>query len=114
VIGELVAGRVHDDALEVFGFYVSVSVPVVVLESLPNTLTLQTAQHLGELRVCEVVPVPLHAEVERRPIALPFERYRLRGFVLVVELYKVVPLDHARPLDIEESESDFVFGVGLR
>ena len=57
------------------------------------------------------MPVFLSSDVQRRPFAIPVERYRLVSFVEVIELLEVVILDCSRTIFVEESESDFIFSV---
>ena len=103
-----------DDALELFGLDVAVTVLVEVEEGLTDTLALQATKHLRELLVCHVVPLLLPANVERSPLAVPVEREAVVTFVQVVQAEEVVELDASRALDIEEPEGDLVLGVWLR
>lgn len=46
VVGKLVLGGLENDARKLLGLNVTVAVPVKQLESLPDALALETAQHL--------------------------------------------------------------------
>lgn len=74
MVGQLVLGSLHDDALEVLGLDVPIAILVEELERLPNPLSLQSPQHLGELLVVEVVALLLTAYVQLGPLAVPIER----------------------------------------
>jgi hypothetical protein len=54
---QLVRGGFANDALELLRVNVAVAVLVKVVEGLSDSFSLQTTQHLGELRVGHAMPV---------------------------------------------------------
>jgi hypothetical protein len=114
VVRQLVPGRLEDDALELLGLDVAVAVLVKVLKGLSHAFALQTTQHLRELRVREIMPLLPAARVQGSPGRVPVEGNGVGTPVGGQDLVEVVELDHACALDIEQTEGDFVLGVGLR
>jgi hypothetical protein len=102
------------DALEVFRLDEAVLVAVEVREALSHSLTLQPAEHLGELRIRHGMPVLLGADVERSPLALPIEGQAAFGLVRLPCLVELVEVDVAGALLVKEAEDDLVLGVGFR
>ena len=113
VVGQFVARRLPDDALELLRLYEAILVLVEMDERLPNALTLQTAKHLGKLRVGHDVPLVLGADVERCPFGRPIERQAVLALVCLPYLVEVVKVDVTCPLAVEEAEDDFVLGIGF-
>lgn len=113
VVGKLVLGGLEDDALKLLRFNVAVAVLIEELESLADALALQTAQHLGELRVVEVVALLLAANVELGPFAVPVEGNVVGALVELVETAEIIVLDVAGAVDVKQSKGDFVLGVGF-
>ena len=107
-------GRLLDDALEVIRADVTVVVLVEVQESLPYLLALQAAEHLCELWVCHRMPVPLAAQIQLGPVAVPIERDGRAGLIARICLLEAVEVYLARRRVGEETEGDFVLGIGLR
>ena len=113
VVGKLVLGGLENDALKLLRLDVAVAVLVEELEGLADALSLQTAQHLRELGVVEVVALLLAANVELSPFAVPVEGDIVGAFVELVEAAEIIILDVAGAVDVEESKGDFVLGVGF-
>ena len=57
--------------------------------------------------------VPFSPNVERCPFAIPIERYTVRSLIQAVQLLKVIVLDGASAIFVEETECDLILGVGL-
>lgn len=113
VVRELVFGRLLDDALKVIGLNEAIVVLVERLKGLSYPLALETTQHLRELGVGEVVATASTAGIERRPFAIPIKRNRLGALVHVIEFCEVVKFDHAGALDVKETKSNLILGIGL-
>lgn len=113
MLRQLVAGCLDDNALELFTTNEAIAVPVKLVESLSDALTLETAQHLTELRVVERVTVLLVADIDLGPIRFPVEGKVVGALVELVESAEIVILDSAIALDVEQTEGDLVFGIGL-
>ena len=114
VVRQLMLGRLENDALEVLGVDVTVAILVEELEGLPDALALQTTQHLGELRVVEVVSLLPATDVQLGPLTVPVEGDVVRALVQLIELSEVVILDITGAVDIEQAKGDLVLGVWLR
>jgi len=108
-----VRGGSDDDFLEFLGLYVAVAVLVKVLEGLTDTLSLEPAQHLGELRVVHLVPLVATTGVQRGPLGVPIERQSILGLVEVIELFELGKLDGTGAAGVEEAEGYLVLGIGL-
>jgi hypothetical protein len=113
VVRELVLGRLHDDALKLLGLDEAVAVLVEELKGLADALALQPAQHLRELLVVHAVALGLAANVQLGPLAVPVKGDAVGPLVELVQPAKVIVLDGAEALDVEEAECDLVLGVGL-
>jgi hypothetical protein len=83
------------------------------VEGLPNALALQSSEHLSELGVCHVVPGLAPSGVQGSPFRIPIERYTVTALVHIVYVLECIPLDCARSIQIEESESNLIFGIGF-
>jgi hypothetical protein len=68
---------------------------------------------LAELRVVERVTVLLVADIDLGPIGFPVEGKVVGALVELVESAEIVILDSASALDVEQTEGDLVFGIGL-
>jgi len=77
-LGELVAGNLDDDALEVLGGNVSVAILVEEVVRLAETLALEALDELSELRVAKNVLCATLAEVELDPVAVKVEGWCVR------------------------------------
>lgn len=114
VVGQLVARSLADDALEVLGLNETIFVAVKVHEALSHSLALQSAQHLGELRVGHRMSVLLGPNVESCPLAFPVEGQAVLCLVCLPCLIELVEIDVSGPVLVEEAEDDLVLGVGFR
>ena len=102
-----------DDPLEVLWVNVSVVVLVKVKERLSHTLSLETAQHLCELRVCHRMPMPFAAQIQLRPVAVPVEGNCVARLVARIALLEAAEVHLAGGGVCEEAEGDVVFGIGF-
>lgn len=103
----------EDNPLEIFRLDVTVTILVEDVEGLPNALALQSSEHLSELGVCHVVPGLAPSGVQGSPFRIPIERYTVTALIHIVYVLERLPLDRARSIEIEESESNLIFGIGL-
>ena len=103
----------YDNALEVVRVNIAVAIPVKVMESLSYFFTLQTPEHLSELRVCHVVTMFLASNVERSPARVPIEWNGGASSILVYEALKLFKTNNTISVYIKEAKGDFVFGVRL-
>lgn len=113
MVGKLVLGGFQNDALKLLRVDVAIAILVEELESLSNTLALETAQHLRKLRIAEVMALLLAANVQLCPLAVPVKGDVVGPLVELVESAEVIVLDVAGAIDIKQAECDFVFGIGL-
>lgn len=113
MVRQLVPCRLANNALKVLGVDVAIAVLVEAVEGLSNALALKASQQLGELRIVQVVAVLVGANVQLGPFAVPVEGNVVRSLVELVQALEVVVLDDAGPVDVEQSEGDFVLGIGL-
>jgi hypothetical protein len=60
------------------------------------------------------MPLGLASDVQSDPFGVPVERDAIRSLVQLVQLPEVLELDSAEALDVEQSEGDLIFSVGLR
>lgn len=113
VVGQLVSGRLEDDALELIRLNVSITISIHDMECLPNALSLQSPQHLGELRVSHFMTALAPARVQRRPCGVPIKWNALLGSRLTEQALHILPLDGTRSLDIEQTEGNLVLSIRL-
>jgi hypothetical protein len=113
VIGQLVLRGLHDYALKVLWLDVSITILVKLLEGLPNSLTLKTAKHLGELLVVQIVALLLTSYIELGPLAVPVERDAVWSLIELIELPEIVVLHSVEAVDVEQPEGNIILGIGL-
>lgn len=114
VVGELVFRGFQDNALEVFGLDVAITVLVEDVESLADTLPLQASKHLRELRVGHVMATFGASGVQGGPIRVPVEGNAVLVLVHVIQVLEGFPLHGTCAVGIEQTEGDLIFGIGLR
>lgn len=107
------AGRLENDALKIFRLYISVAILVEEMEGLTNSLSLQTSQHLCELRICHVMSLLLSPNVQRCPFAVPVERYTVYSFIELIQLFEVIKLDYPGTTNVEQSKGNLILGIRL-
>ncbi|KAI6754925.1 hypothetical protein HG531_004031 [Fusarium graminearum] len=90
VLGQLVARGLDNDALKLLTADEAIAVLVKLVEGLSDALALETSQHLAELGVVERVAV------------LP-----------VTNSAEVIVFDSSSALNVEETEGNLIFGIGL-
>lgn len=73
-----------DDALEILRIYIAIFVFVEDLKSLSYSLALESAKHLGELGVRNIMAMLFRSDIQGYPLGAPIKRYSFRTFVLVV------------------------------
>ena len=113
VVRKLVPRGLKDNALEVLRLDVTVAILVKHMEGLADPLTLQPPEHLGELRVCHVMPALTPSTVQGGPVRVPVKGYAVLGLGLAIQVVKRLPFHAPRPIGIEQSEGDLIFGIGL-
>lgn len=113
VVGQLVSGCLEDDALKLMGLNVSITINVHGMKCLPNALSLQSPQHLSELRVGHLMTALAAARVQGSPCGIPVERNILLGIRLTEQAFHIFPLDGTCSLNIEQAEGYLVLGIGL-
>lgn len=112
VIGELVAGDIDHDLLELVGGNVAAGLGIIVLECLAKAFSLETLEELGELLIGHLVSSGLSSGVELEPLALKVEGDGVLSNVGREDLLELFPGDLARSSGIEKSEGDLVVGIG--
>lgn len=114
VVGELVLRGLQDDALEVLRLNVAITVLVEDVEGLTDALTLQAAQHLGELGVGHVVARLGAAGVQGGPFGVPVKGNAVGTLVHIVHSLDSLPFHATAALEVEQTERNLVLRIGLR
>ena len=108
------SSSLENNALEVFRLDIAISIFVEVVESLSYPLSLQTSQHLRELRVCKIMPPLLASAVQGCPFAVPVKWYAIRALIQRIKLLQVLVFDRTCALNIEQPKSNLVLRVWFR